>query len=168
MIFFIINNSPVCMALLNDLNIPACSCQTVVDMLQYFQAMCCFPGSANATEPNTSNRESLFHCARHLFCIIYMISLKPHFKTTGVMFDIYICMCVYTCHRWTCIYSHWWPLYISQYRMETLHYVTMTSSNGNIFRVTGHLCGEFIAHRWISRTKASDAVLWCFLWSAPE
>ena len=25
----------------------------------------------------------------------------------------------------------------------------MTSSNGNIFRVTGHLCGEFIGPRWI-------------------
>ena len=43
----------------------------------------------------------------------------------------------------------------------------MTSSNGNIFRVTGHLCGEFPGHRWIPRTKASDAKLWCFLWSAP-
>ena len=39
----------------------------------------------------------------------------------------------------------------------------MTSSNGNIFRVTGHLCGEFTGRR----TKASDAEL-CFLWSAPE
>ena len=39
----------------------------------------------------------------------------------------------------------------------------MTSSNGNIFRVTGHLCGEFTGHRWIPRTKASDAELWCFL-----
>ena len=28
------------------------------------------------------------------------------------------------------------------------------SSNGNIFRVTGHLCGEFTGHRWIPRTKA--------------
>ena len=44
----------------------------------------------------------------------------------------------------------------------------MTSSNGNIFRVTGHLCGEFTGHRWIPRTKASDAELWCFLWCAPE
>ena len=35
----------------------------------------------------------------------------------------------------------------------------MTSSNGNIFRVTGHLCGEFTGPRWISRTKASDAEL---------
>ena len=44
----------------------------------------------------------------------------------------------------------------------------MTSSNGNIFRVTGHLYGEFIDPRWIPRTKASDAELWCFLWSAPN
>ena len=27
----------------------------------------------------------------------------------------------------------------------------------NIFRVTGHLCGEFTGPRWIPRTKASDA-----------
>ena len=40
----------------------------------------------------------------------------------------------------------------------------MTSSNGNIFRVTGHLCGEFTGHRWILRTKASDAELWCFFY----
>ena len=37
----------------------------------------------------------------------------------------------------------------------------MTSSNGNIFRVTGHLCGEFTGPRWIPHTKASDAELWC-------
>ena len=34
----------------------------------------------------------------------------------------------------------------------------MTSSNGNIFRVTGHLRGEFTP-RWIPRTKASDEEL---------
>ena len=39
----------------------------------------------------------------------------------------------------------------------------MTSSNGNIFRATGHLCGEFTGHRWIPRTKASDAEL-CFFY----
>ena len=44
----------------------------------------------------------------------------------------------------------------------------MTSSYGNIFRVTGPLCGEFTGHRWIPLTKANDAKLWCFLWSAPE
>ena len=35
----------------------------------------------------------------------------------------------------------------------------MTSSNGNIFRVTGSLCGEFTSHQWIPLTKASDAEL---------
>ena len=44
----------------------------------------------------------------------------------------------------------------------------MTSSNGNIFRVTGHLWREFGSHRWIPLPKPSDAELWCFLWSAPE
>ena len=46
--------------------------------------------------------------------------------------------------------------------------IMMTSSNGNIFRVTGPLCGEFTGHRWIPNTMASDAELWCFLWSALE
>ena len=31
--------------------------------------------------------------------------------------------------------------------------VMMTSSNGNIFRLTGPLCGEFTGPRWIPRTK---------------
>ena len=39
----------------------------------------------------------------------------------------------------------------------------MTSWNGNTFRITGHLCGEFTGPRWIPRTKVSDAELWCFL-----
>ena len=38
----------------------------------------------------------------------------------------------------------------------------MTSSNGSIFSGTSHVCG------WISRTKTSDAELWCFLWFARE
>ena len=41
----------------------------------------------------------------------------------------------------------------------------ITSSNGIIFRVTVPLCGEFIGHRWIPHTKASDVEHWCFLWS---
>ena len=43
----------------------------------------------------------------------------------------------------------------------------MTSSNGSIFRVTGPLWGEFTGHRWIPLTKASNAELWFFIWSAP-
>ena len=42
----------------------------------------------------------------------------------------------------------------------------LTSWNGSNFRVTGPLW--FTGHRWISRTKTSDAELWCFLWSAQQ
>ena len=42
----------------------------------------------------------------------------------------------------------------------------MMPSNGNSFRVTGPLCGEFIGQRQIPLTEAIE--LWCFLWSAPE
>ena len=44
----------------------------------------------------------------------------------------------------------------------------MTSSNGNIFLITGPLCKQFTGHQWIPLTKAHDEELWCFLWSAPE
>ena len=53
-----------------------------------------------------------------------------------------------------------------QCSMNTLF--MMTSSNGNISRVTGHLCGEYTGHRWIPHTKASDPEHWCFLSSASE
>ena len=50
------------------------------------------------------------------------------------------------------------------YDEESGQYIhMMMSSNGNIFRVTGHLCGDFTGSRWIPHTKASDAELWCFL-----
>ena len=36
------------------------------------------------------------------------------------------------------------------------------------FRDTGLLYVESTVHRWIPRIKASDAELWCLLWSAPK
>ena len=44
----------------------------------------------------------------------------------------------------------------------------MTSSNRNIFRVTGPLWGQFAGDQRIPLKKASDAELWCFLLSVPE
>ena len=44
----------------------------------------------------------------------------------------------------------------------------VTSSNGDIFCVTGPLRGEFTGNRWIPLPKASDAEPWCFLRSAPK
>ena len=66
----------------------------------------------------------------------------------------------------------WWPsllMYVCVTRIQRVKMdLMMTSSNGNIFRVTGHLYGEFTGPRWIPRTKASDAELWCFLWFASK
>ena len=75
-------------------------------------------------------------------------------------------------------HGQWYPLWglrlandgegfrqVSSYPSCWIH--MMTSSNGNSFRVTGPLWGEFTGHRWIPLTKASHAELWCFLWSAP-
>ena len=55
---------------------------------------------------------------------------------------------------------HLFPKPVFGWKMHSqISLIIMTSSNGNIFRLL-----EFTADRWIPRTKASDAVLWCFLW----
>ena len=42
----------------------------------------------------------------------------------------------------------------------------MTSSDGNIFRVTGPLCGEFTGHRWIPHVKGQwhGALMFSLIW----
>ena len=52
--------------------------------------------------------------------------------------------------------------------MMKINTIMVTSSNGNICRVTGPLCGECTGQWWIPRTKASNAALWCSLSSAPQ
>ena len=47
-------------------------------------------------------------------------------------------------------------------------YLMMTSTNENLFGVSGPLWGESTGHRWIPLTTASDAELRCFLSCAPE
>ena len=37
---------------------------------------------------------------------------------------------------------------VSEQHWSKMQFRMMTSSNGNIFRVTGHLCGEFTGPRW--------------------
>ena len=77
-------------------------------------------------------------------------------------------------HRYItlCIFDGIYCLSVSQSimlpRRHKVAAIMMTASNGNIFRVTGPLCGAFTSHRWIPLKKASNAELWCFLWSAPE
>ena len=55
------------------------------------------------------------------------------------------------------IFSIW-----SGFSRAISHMFMMTSSNGNIFRVTGHLRGELTGHRWVPHTMASDLDLWRF------
>ena len=83
------------------------------------------------------------------------VSLLTHICVTRPQWVNAYGACDYDMH-W--LFQSWW--------FHGMH--LMTSSNGNIFRVTGPLCGEFTGHRWIPNTKASDAGLWCFLWSASE
>ena len=71
----------------------------------------------------------------------------------------------------SCIVPLKWAWNMTSVIYKTEAYLTnckfgmMTSTNGDIFRVTGHLCKEFSDPR-SPHTKASDAELWCFLWSA--
>ena len=51
--------------------------------------------------------------------------------------------------------------------LRTVH-VSWWRHQMEISHVIGPLCGEFTSHRWIPLTKASDAELWYFLWSASE
>ena len=74
---------------------------------------------------------------------------------------------IYQNQNWSSfIKLHCWNFDKTMYRSVVITGPLMTSSNGNIFRVTGPLWGETTGHRWIPLTKASDAELWCFLWSA--
>ena len=83
-----------------------------------------------------------------LSCIPLLVGLLKNFQE-----------CVILCN--VCILKPNWHTTINTIRM-------MTSSKGNIFRVTGHLGGESTGNQWIPLTKASDEEIWCFIWSAPE
>ena len=65
----------------------------------------------------------------------------------------------------TSCYKYWIEVNENIFNMMTSWrgHILMTSSNGNIFRVTGPLCEEFTGHRWIPRTKAVTRH-WCFLY----
>ena len=82
----------------------------------------------------------------------------------------YSCSILYLLHTTFQVHylNQYWPRSMMPHGFYRPQWCIMTSSNGNIFRVTGYLCGEFTDHRWIPLTKASDVELWCLLWFAPE
>ena len=77
------------------------------------------------------------------------------------------------CQRNKCHLRLTTGLFLGSMRREvwwnTIHSVMMTSSNGNI-QVPRYwpFVREIHRSRWITHIKASDAELWCILWSAPE
>ena len=94
------------------------------------------------------------------YCANIFIRPRLTLKTPGNLF-LQMKIWILRIKKWPYLIGLFW---YNRGRVSSM----MTSSNGNNFRVTGHLCGEFTGPRWIHRTKASDAELWCFLWSASE
>ena len=108
------------------------------------------------------NRISMIHilyCNSSLICCINLLSLsivcENRFLINLTEFSRRSCPSV--CHGCVC----WCSLFAFLegwivYNMLWKAFCMLMSSNGNIFRVTGLLCGEFTGHRWIPLTKASD------------
>ena len=63
------------------------------------------------------------------------------------------------------------PYFDFQCKLQGVYWIifkNLTSSNGNIFHVTGFLWGESTSQWWIRLLKASDMEVCCFLWFTPE
>ena len=80
-------------------------------------------------------------------------------KSTPLLHKLHVRMCLMHSNPPNCS-ENCWPQLLAQFQ-EPL--AMMTSSNGNIFRVTSPLWGESTGQRWIPLTKASDSELWYFL-----
>ena len=90
---------------------------------------------------------------RHYLNQYWPSSITPYCVTRPQWVNAIHTRNVYTVRSWLCF--------------VVLHCdYMMTSSNGNSFSVTGPLWEEFSGYWWIPITKAGDAELWCFLWSA--
>ena len=77
---------------------------------------------------------------RHTSNTVYC---KSHLN--GKMPYVYKPCCITGRHA----FKHW---SVNHFTQSDLLWFMMTSSNGSIFRVTGHLCGEFTGHRIINHT----------------
>ena len=120
-------------------------------------------------------RKGLFCEAGKRRCHFRLVWIYPSLRFSSLFFILLqlsksVCNTKYSaqinsCRKW------WYFVGLSVIMTSWAHshfYLMMTSSNENNFRVTGPLCEEFTGHRWIPRSKTSDAVLWCVLRSAPE
>ena len=103
-------------------------------------------------------------------CMLYL-NCRSDALQLLLTYEVVLCKIMVFCVIFICVENAQFTsnvyMYTSLAQRHALHlrstaFYMMTSSNGNIFRVTGPLCGEFACHRWMPLTKASDAKLWCF------
>ena len=85
--------------------------------------------------------------------------LQTFFNTFPWLKLLYFDSCLFEYRKEACM--HWSGNGSAQNWHQPVAWtdVMMTSSNGNIFRVTCLLCGELTGHRWFPFTKASDVGL---------
>ena len=105
---------------------------------------------------------SAYHKLRFSWMTLVWCCTVPTFKVQGIFMKVLSWWCspgiqVYVIKCVVCIFLYCnWSMTDSH---DNIFCSMMTSSNGNSFRDTGPLCGEFTGHRWIPHTKAGDAEL---------
>ena len=87
---------------------------------------------------------------------IFFVDWRQTPNVTNNVFRLHV-LHLFFFHRLELTTLFWHTISSQSCRHVGIPWHMMTSSNENIFRVTGHLCGEFTGLRWIPRTKASDA-----------
>ena len=96
--------------------------------------------------------------AQMLFHMWRLVNWYCNIRHLVTLMSIFRVVRFFTWHRRIMIHSYVPYLPVMDIEWYSISLPTrlqymMTSSNGNIFRVTGHLCGEFTGLRWIPRTK---------------
>ena len=84
-----------------------------------------------------------YECSK---CVYKVIVSMLFFIDGFFQLWMYIVVCAFRAINHFRVRVHW------LHRINCATSVMMTSSNGNIFRVTGHLCGEFPAQRPVTRS----------------
>ena len=89
--------------------------------------------------------------------IVYFLA-----NSLQIMYCFTLCLALVPCFKF-CLYF----VRNDEMKLSYMYQHMMSSSNGNIFHVTGPLWGESTGHRRIP-LKSQCHRVWCFLWSALE
>ena len=95
------------------------------------------------------------HQMETFWCYTRQYIMKSQFRCSVWMLFLKVVVCEWSaliCLRYVFIDVlgwRWASPYSYRHKNTALGWDMMTSWNGNIFRVTGHLCGKFTGDRWI-------------------